>query len=144
MDFVFKKIWKRTMILSFYIVLPSVVNQENQNHRGSYPIHIWDSLLSRWILIAIKDKYKFFNLSRFIKLADRGTSKVVSTFYYVETIVYLCRVKFIHKPRGQLMGEGVSQMTILILKPYLIKVAMKREGVKNTQNFDHVVLWMTP
>ena len=31
----------------------------------------------------------------------------------------------IHKPRGQLRGEGVSQMTILLHKPYLVKVTKK-------------------
>ena len=46
----------------------------------------------------------------------------------------------IHKPRGQLRGEGgVSQMTILLHKPYLAKVTTKG-GVKNAQKkFDHVV-----
>ena len=41
----------------------------------------------------------------------------------------------IHKPRGQLWG--CIQMTILLHKPHLVKVTMK--GIKNTQNFDHVV-----
>ena len=35
----------------------------------------------------------------------------------------------IHKPRGQLKGGGVSQMTILLHKPYLINVK-KKEGKK--------------
>ena len=35
----------------------------------------------------------------------------------------------IHKPRGQLRGEGgVSQMTILLHKPYLVKVTIKGGG----------------
>ena len=34
-----------------------------------------------------------------------------------------------HKPRGQLGGErGVSQMTILLHKPYLVKVTTKGGG----------------
>ena len=33
----------------------------------------------------------------------------------------------IHKPRGQLRWRGVSQMTILLHKPYLVKVTMKGE-----------------
>ena len=46
----------------------------------------------------------------------------------------------IYKPRGQLRGRVVSQMIILLHKPYLVKVTTKgRGGVKNTQNFDHVV-----
>ena len=43
----------------------------------------------------------------------------------------------IHKPRGQLRGEGVSKITILLHKPCLVKVTMK--GVKNIQKFDHMV-----
>ena len=46
----------------------------------------------------------------------------------------------IHKPRGQFL-KGVSQMTILLHKPYLLKVTTKGGGVKNTQNFDHVA-WL--
>ena len=46
----------------------------------------------------------------------------------------------IHKPRGLLRGKVVSQMTIFLHKPYLVKVITKGgEGVKNTQKFDHVV-----
>ena len=46
----------------------------------------------------------------------------------------------IHKPRGQLRGEGVSQMTILLHKSYLFSKSDHkwRMGVKNTQKFDHV------
>ena len=34
----------------------------------------------------------------------------------------------IHKPRGQLMGEGISQMTnSLHSKPYLVKVTLGRK-----------------
>ena len=37
-------------------------------------------------------------------------------------------------------GGGVSQMTILLHKPYLVKVSTKGAGRgKNTQNFDHMV-----
>ena len=36
-------------------------------------------------------------------------------------------------------GGGVSQITFLLHKPYLVKVTTKGEGVKNTQKFDHVV-----
>ena len=45
----------------------------------------------------------------------------------------------IHKPRGQL--RGVSQMTILLHKPYYVKVTTKGEGggVKYTQKFDNLV-----
>ena len=46
-----------------------------------------------------------------------------------------------HKPRGQLRG-GVGQRTILLHKPYLVKVTTK--GVKNTQKFDHVVYGWPP
>ena len=46
-------------------------------------------------------------------------------------------IRVIHKPRGQLRGRGVSQMTILLHKPYLVKVTMK--GVKNIQKIDHGV-----
>ena len=49
----------------------------------------------------------------------------------------------IHKPRGQLRGawgRGVGQITILLYKPYLVKVTTEvEEGVKNIQKFDHVV-----
>ena len=34
----------------------------------------------------------------------------------------------IHIPRGQMRGEGVSQMTILLHKPYLVKVTTKGES----------------
>ena len=37
----------------------------------------------------------------------------------------LCLLGGIHKPRGQLRGEGVSEMTILLHKPYLVKVTTK-------------------
>ena len=42
----------------------------------------------------------------------------------------------IHKPRGQLRGRGVSQMTILLHKPELIRVQEEEigEGVKNAKN----------
>ena len=48
----------------------------------------------------------------------------------------------IHKPRGQLRGED-SLMTILLHIPYLVKVTTKvgGGGVKNIQNFDHVVVY---
>ena len=36
-------------------------------------------------------------------------------------------------------GRGVSQMTILLHKPYLVKVTTKGKGVQNTQKIDHVV-----
>ena len=57
------------------------------------------------------------------------TQEVRVTFTSSTTISY----GDIHKPRGQLRGWGVSQMTILLHKPYLVKVS------KNTQKFDHVV-----
>ena len=50
-----------------------------------------------------------------------------------------------HKARGQLRGEGISQMTILLHKLYLVKVTTKGErGVKNIQNFDHMVYGWPP
>ena len=52
-------------------------------------------------------------------------------------------VGVIHKPRGQLRGRGISKMTILLHKPYLVKLTMKWEGVKNTQKLPRG-LWMTP
>ena len=33
-----------------------------------------------------------------------------------------------HKPRGQLRGRGVSRTTILLHKPYLVKVTTKGGG----------------
>ena len=42
----------------------------------------------------------------------------------------------IHKPRGQLRGDGVSQMPILLHKPYLVKVTKKKIWPRG--------LWMTP
>lgn len=45
----------------------------------------------------------------------------------------------IHKPRGQLRGDGISQMTILLHTPYLIKVTTKGGEGQNTQKIDHVV-----
>ena len=39
----------------------------------------------------------------------------------------------IHKPRGQLRREGVTQMTILLFKSYLVKVSTK-SVVKNPKN----------
>ena len=46
----------------------------------------------------------------------------------------------IHKPRGQLRGREVSQMTILLHKSYLVKVTTKGRGSgRNSQKFDHVV-----
>ena len=45
-----------------------------------------------------------------------------------------------HKPRGQLWGRGISEMTVILRKPYLVKVTKKLgEVVKNTQKFDYVV-----
>ena len=50
----------------------------------------------------------------------------------------VCSKGVTHKPRGQLKGEGVSQMTILLHKPYLVKVITKGEGVKNTKK---LIMW---
>ena len=54
----------------------------------------------------------------------------------------------IHKPRGQLRGRGVSQMTILLhTKPYLVKVTTKvvdSVGGLKYPNFWPRGLWMTP
>ena len=66
-----------------------------------------------------------------------------SPVYFYPYSFRSCHIAFqsgvIHKPRGQLRGEGDSQMTIFLHKPYLVKVTMKGEGGKNTQKFDHVV-----
>ena len=47
----------------------------------------------------------------------------------------------IHNPRGQLGrgGGGISQMTILLRKPYLVKATTRGRGSKIPQKFDHVV-----
>ena len=37
----------------------------------------------------------------------------------------------IHNPRGQLRGEGVSQITILLDKSYFVKLTTQGEGAKN-------------
>ena len=34
----------------------------------------------------------------------------------------------IHKPRGQLRGRGFGQISILLHKPYFVKVTTKEEG----------------
>ena len=44
------------------------------------------------------------------------------------TVTSLSQLGVIHKPRGQLRGMGVSQMTILLHKPYLVKVTTKGGG----------------
>ena len=48
----------------------------------------------------------------------------------------------IHKPRGQLRGEGVNQMTVLKYKPYLVKVTTK--GGQKYPKICPRGLWMTP
>ena len=58
---------------------------------------------------------------------------IFSGYFFREIATY----NYIHKTRGQL--RGVIQMTILLHKPYLVKVTKKREGVKNNQKFGHVV-----
>ena len=49
----------------------------------------------------------------------------------------------IHKPRGQLRGRGVSQMTILFHKSYLVNVTTKGEGDQKYPKFGPRGLWMT-
>ena len=41
-------------------------------------------------------------------------------------------------------GEGIRQMTILLHKPYLVKVITKGEWCQNTQKKLARGLWMTP
>ena len=50
----------------------------------------------------------------------------------------------IHNPRGQLMGEGVSQINILLHKSYFVKVITQGEGARNIQKFDHLVYGWLP
>ena len=52
----------------------------------------------------------------------------------------------IHKPRWQCSwgGRGVSQMTILLHKPYLVKVTTKGEGGQKYPKIWPRGLWMTP
>ena len=50
---------------------------------------------------------------------------LLSTFTFLESAYCLGGI---HKPRGQLRGVGVSQMTILLLKPYFVKVTKKGGG----------------
>ena len=50
----------------------------------------------------------------------------------------------IHKPREQFKRRGVSQITILLDKSYLVKVTTKGEGSqKCPKNWPHD-LWTTP
>ena len=44
-----------------------------------------------------------------------------------------------HKPRSQLRGEGVSQMSTLYYNSYLVKVAMKGGG--GVKIFKKVATW---
>ena len=51
----------------------------------------------------------------------------------------------IHKPRGQLRWRGVSQMTILLHKPYLVKATTKGGGGgQKYPKFWPRGLWMIP
>ena len=49
----------------------------------------------------------------------------------------------IHKSSGHGRG-GVSQMSILLHKPYLVKWSIKGEGVKNIKKNCPLCLWMPP
>ena len=80
--------------------------------------------------------------------------KIISDFYnlsfakfklpcYVLLIRYLSRG--IHNPRGQLRGRGgrLSQMTILLHKPHLVKVTMNEGRAKYPKIWPRG-LWMAP
>ena len=56
--------------------------------------------------------------------------------HFVDVLLWV-----IHKPFGQLRGRGFSLMTILLHKPYLVKVTTKGGGggSKISKKFDHVV-----
>ena len=50
----------------------------------------------------------------------------------------------IHKPCGEFRGEGVNQMTILLHKPYIVKVATMGEGESKKSKKLPRDLWITP
>ena len=45
----------------------------------------------------------------------------------------------VYKPRRQLRGGGVAQMSTLLNKCYLVKMSTKGGGGQNTPNFVYVV-----
>ena len=45
----------------------------------------------------------------------------------------------VYKPRRQVKGEGVAQMSTLLNKSYLVKVSTKGEGGQNAPNSVYMV-----
>ena len=87
----------------------------------------------------------FFLLSKWPDWLNSGRSFYTKTISIIHIFVSLITSVNdpwgdIYKPRGQLRVRGVSQLTILLHRPYLIKVTTKEVGgSQNNQKFDHVV-----
>ena len=138
--------------LSFWGVVKNIAGGYNfyrvtfciKNHR----INTWSYQLLVW-LISYVFWHLFLKTVKIVKQYYIFTQRLRVTWYkvlnkhYVSIHMCIC-IGGIHKPCGHYRGRGIYQMSILLHKPYLVKLSTKGGKVSKCPKICPHGLWMNP